>query len=209
MALLRFRSLCVVFTLLLGFAALSAGAFASGVAVDIWNTPHADVLGRGVMKAGFRLSGGDLAASFGYGVLDSVDVGIVSTQRSGQAGLLGFLKVQLFPETQRSPGLGVGLTGSTGYAVLSKNIAPRLRLHGGFGSGGQGGPFVGATYLVNPVVVSRPGSLQAPRVTLMAEYDTHKVNAGARLGFAQGLDIDVVMEGLNEFGAGLSWRTQF
>lgn len=179
-------------------------------ATGLFYTPTSDVMPVGVLGASVHFSENRLTAGVGYGLLDFLEVGAAVHSKNGTVGkIYPFIKGQIFPETRNDPGMAAGIERDAAYVVLSKTMAPLLRGHVGVGIGHRSGFFGGVSYLVNPVVQSRPDSLQMPRVLLIGEFDGAGLNAGARLSFAQGLDINVFLRDMNETVVGAAWRTRF
>lgn len=176
----------------------------------LFHTPTSDVLPVGVLGASVHFSENRITAGVGYGLFDFLEVGTAIQLHGGTvARIYPFIKGQIFPETRNDPGLAAGIERDAAYVVLSKSLAPLVRGHAGVGIGKRSGLFGGVSYLVNPVVQSRPGSLQMPRVLLIGEFDGSGLNAGARLSFAQGLDLNVFVRNMNEAVVGAAWRTRF
>jgi hypothetical protein len=164
----------------------------------------------GVLGASIHFSEDWITAGIGYGLLDVLEIGTAVRLKGGAvAQVHPFIKGQILRETRNEPGVAAGIERNAAYVVLSKSLAPLLRGHAGVGIGERAGLFGGFSYLVNPVVQSRPGSLEAPRILLVGEFGGAGLNAGARLSFAQGLDINVFLRNLSEATLGASWRTRF
>lgn len=175
----------------------------------LFNIPSADVNAPSVIGASVHVSDNNVVAALNYSLMDFLEIG--ASSRSGKYGarFSAFVKGQIFRETANDPGLAAGFEDDSAFVVFSKTLAPLFRGHLGMGTGRFNGLFGGVSYLVNPVVVTRPSSLQMPRVMLIAEYDGRKPNVGTRLSFAQGLDINVALMNVSDVTIGASWRTRF
>ena len=133
---------------------------------------------------------------------------------------------RIFPGGSRVPAVAVGARDVYGFAlfnalygVASREIrVPRLRRLGGHL--GLGVDWLGGRYGVTDAgkdtetfPVHRPllgifGGLDAQfseHVTLMAEYDTKKVNAGVRMHLFSHLGVDLLLMGMKALGGGLYW----
>lgn len=200
-------ALILLLVTLLPVPALGSGVSGS---TGLFHTPTADVMPVGVLGASIHFSENWITAGIGYGLLDVLEIGTAVRLKGGAvAQVHPFIKGQILRETRNEPGVAAGIERNAAYVVLSKSLAPLLRGHAGVGIGERAGLFGGFSYLVNPVVQSRPGSLEAPRILLVGEFGGAGLNAGARLSFAQGLDINVFLRNLSEATLGASWRTRF
>lgn len=201
---LLFTGLIVALTAMPSLAGSLMGA------TGLFNIPTADVLPLGMTGASVYVENDRITGAISHGLMDFLEVGAALRFEGGQAvHAAPFIKGQLFAETARDPGVAAGIEDRSAFVVLSKMLAPRLRGHVGVGTGRFHGLFGGITYVVNPVVVSRPNGFQPPRVMLIGEYDGRYPNLGARLSFAQGLDIDVALARGNDLMIGAAWRTRF
>lgn len=172
--------------------------------------PTADVPAKGITGASVQVAPNRISAGMSHTPMENVEFGVSSRSGGGaHAQFAAFIKGQLLPETSRDPGLAIGLDESSLFLVASKVVAPMFRAHVGYGTERYGGLFGGISYLVNPVVVSEPGSIEMPRITLIAEYDGWRPNAGARFSFAQGIDLDAALLNMSDLMIGVSWNTQF
>lgn len=184
-------------------------AFGSSMSgpTGLLNIPNADVNGLSMVGASVHVVKNEVWASLNYGIFDFLEIGAAVRSSDHKTRFSGFLKAQIFQETQRDPGMAAGIHDKDAFVVLSKALAPLMRGHIGLSTGS--GVFGGFSYLLNPVVVSRPNSVQMPRVLLLAEYDGHRPNIGTRLSFAQGLDIDVALMNFRDLTIGAAWRSRF
>lgn len=164
------------------------------------NTPSADVLREGQF-------------SFGYYHLKDGGVGSFTMNLTGrlEVGAAGFrydrsvtrqdhtyinAKYGLLPETILTPGVAVGvedianLDERTCYAAASKALPFGFRIHAGLGNGRYDGMFAVLEKTINPVSILT-GNGGFPTTTLLAEWDGHNLNYGARMTIASGLKLDL------------------
>lgn len=196
--------------LILAFLTMPSFAGSLSGSTGLFNIPTSDVLSVGMIGASVHVSDSRVTGAVNYALMDFLEVGATVRFSGGNAVRFSpFVKGQIFAETVNDPGLAAGIQDESAYVVLSKTLAPLFRGHVGVGTGRFDGLFGGVSYLVNPVVVSRPSSMQMPRVMLIAEYDGLRPNVGTRLSFAQGLDVNVLMHNIRDLTIGASWRTRF
>lgn len=201
-----------LFTLLLMVAVLSTPSLAGSIfgTTGLFNTPTADIVSVGMFGASVHVDDNRVTGAFNYGLMDFLEVGAAVRFRDGQATRFSpFVKGQIFAETAYDPGIAAGIEDGSAFVVLSKAFAPLTRAHVGVGTGRFNGLFGGVSYVLNPVVVSRPAGFQPPRIMLIAEYDGRNPNVGTRLSFAQGLDVNVMLQGISDLMIGAAWRTRF
>gem|GEM_PF-1887672 len=168
--------------------------------------PSADVLADGAFEATVRFAGDKVGLSATYGAFDSMEVA-VNTLRTGKDEAIGIvLKGVVYEETGPRPAVAIGLETGQSYAVLSKRIAPGVRLHAGYGIGRMQGLFAGFTYSLS--TVSARGAA-APVTTLLGELTPNGVNVGARMVFSPVFAADIGLLDLREATAGLSVRLMF
>lgn len=176
----------------------------------LFHTPNADVLPTGMIGASVHVADNQVIAALNYALMDFLELGVSSRSRgSSNTKFSAFLKAQIFEETSSDPGLAAGIEGGSAFVVLSKTLTPLLRGHMGIGTGRFSRLFGGVSYLVNPVVVSRSTNFQMPRIMVIAEYDGAGANVGTRLSFAQGLDVNIMLQDLDDLMIGAGWRTRF
>lgn len=152
--------------------------------------PTADALGKGEWNAGLFFE--DVASEtindvvVNYGLAQGLEFGINRFRIDGDSDHRTLLnaKYRFMPETSVRPAIAAGITDitddieTTVYAVASKSFGCVVRtwegetltprIHVGFGGGRLGGLFAGATGYVGN------------RIELLAEWDSHNVNVGAR-----------------------------
>lgn len=186
-------------------AALPASAGTISGATGLIDVPSADVLGEGELELGVRYTGGELGLSAVYGIWDEVEVGVNNT-RAGEHGVGFVFKGVLLRETDSLPAVAIGLENGRSYAVASKRVAPRVRLHAGYGAGQMQGLFAGISYALTTV---RAGGAGVPATTLFGEYTPKGLNAGARLVFSPTVSADIALLDLKEAAAGVNFRLSF
>lgn len=200
------RSALVFVAVVLMVASATSGILAASWygSTGLFRIPTADVLHEEALRVGAYGFGMTHTASIGYGVYPDVEIALVGFYRPNQARLTGAVKGRIFTETVDRPAVAVGFVDDSFYGVMSKQIAPRLRAHAGLGS--KQGVFAGLSYLVNPVVVTRPGEFTMPRMTLLAEYDHGEFNVGTQFTFTDHLDAYVTWVDFDRLAIGASWQ---
>lgn len=202
---LKRGSIVLVGMTLMVILATSSGLAATWYgSTGLFRTPTADVLQEGAVRVGGHGLDHAVSASVGYGIFEGVEIAVVSLQRPGLSRFTGSIKGRVFTETESRPALATGIVDGSVYGVMSKQFIPRLRLHLGVGT--KQSVFAGLSYLVNPVVVSRPGELAMPRVTLLAEYEQGDVNLGTQLTFTDRLEAYLTWVGFDRVAIGATWQ---
>jgi hypothetical protein len=188
----------------------AAGAQVPMGASGLFNIPTGDVAAKGVLNAGIKISRNGSGFSISYIPSENVEVGVGTVMVPNHSFRLAtYLKAQVLEETQRDPSFAAGIHDGSFYVVFSKNLDTAFRAHLGMGTGALKGLFGGVSYMLNPVVVVKPGDFVMPSITLIGEYDSHSLNAGVRLRFSQGLTADLYLRDLYALEGGLSWKTTF
>lgn len=186
--------------------AAAAGAGSISGATGLIEIPSADVLANGELELSVRHIDGRLGLSAVYGILDDIEVG-VNNIRAASDGRIGVVfKGTIHRETERRPGIAIGLETGQSYAALSKRLAPGVRLHAGYGIGRIKGLFAGVSYSVS--TVSARG-VASPATTLLGEFTSRGVNVGARLVFSPVFAADIALIDFKEATAGVSARLRF
>lgn len=181
--------------------ALAASWYGS---TGLFRIPTADVLHEKSIHISAYGLGVTQAASIGYGILPDVEIALVSFHRPNETRLTGAMKGRVYSETENRPALATGFFDGSVFGVMSKQVAPRLRAHLGIGT--KQGVFAGLSYLVNPVVVTRPGEFTLPRITLLAEYEQGELNVGTHLTFTDRLEAYLTWVDLDHLAIGASWQ---
>lgn len=187
--------LIVIFTLLASAPAFAAPSV-NGSTGQI-NNPSADVLQEGQFAAGYyHLKDGGVGV-VGLNIAPKLEVGLAGFRYDdarGNASLVN-AKYSLFSESILTPGLAIGVEDigrqrqRSVYAVASKALPFGFRLHAGVGNGRFDGMFASIEKTINPVSVLS-GNNTFPATTLIAEFDGHNMNYGARMSIVPGLKID-------------------
>jgi hypothetical protein len=183
-------------------------------------TPTADALNQGEYNAAFfalNLEEGadeDIFAA-NLGVSEGVEVGFARLRPEGGSGeTILNAKYNFRPESGGQPALAVGVIDATDeietttYFVASKSLSRMLKLrdkeitsprvHVGIGGGRLDGLFAGASVVLGD------------NLMLMAEYDTHDINLGARLAVGHGVRVHAGwIHGLDDFAVGASFNKVF
>lgn len=187
------------------FAAICATVMATATAsaapsvngsTGLINTPSADVLREGSFSLGYYNLHEGSVGSFDLGIAPNLELGVAAFRydRHSDKNYLN-AKFGVLPESVMTPGLALGIedatdeTDRTVYAVASKGLPLGFRIHAGVGNGRYDGFFAGIEKVINPVSILT-GNNVFPTTTLIAEYDGHDVNFGARLALVSGLKID-------------------
>lgn len=184
-----------IFCAMLLTAAPAAAAPSVNGSTGMINNPSADVLREGQISLGYyHLKDG------GVGVLDTniggrMEVGVAGFRYDGREDK-NYVNAKwgIVPETILTPGFALGVEDiantdqRTVYAVASKSLPFGLRFHAGVGNGRYDGAFAGIEKTINPIGIT--GTNAFPATTLMAEYDGHEMNYGARLAVIPGLKLD-------------------
>jgi Bacterial putative lipoprotein (DUF940). len=161
------------------------------------NNPSADVLQEGQFAAGYyHLKGGGVGV-FDMNLLPNVEVGVAGFRYDDSGLNKTFLnaKFGLLPETVLTPGVAVGVEDIAAererscYAVASKALPLGFRIHAGVGNGRFDGMFAGIEKTINPIS-ALTGNSTFPATTLIAEFDGHTMNYGARVSIVPGLKLD-------------------
>ncbi|HUT74762.1 MAG TPA: hypothetical protein VM221_08010 [Armatimonadota bacterium] len=162
------------------------------------------------------LTGGDQNAyAANLGLRDGLEVGVLRSKvEMAEAETMLTAKYRICPETDKHAAVAVGVldptdeVDSTMYVVASKIVAghvrvfdgeiTNLRVHLGIGAGQIDGAFIGGSATLGD------------RLMLMAEYDTHDTNLGARLNIGYGFRAHAGwFNDLNDVGIGLSYNKMF
>lgn len=200
-------------------AALPAGAGTLSGLSGLLTVPTADVLPWGGLEAGVHLAGkgahgaGDrIVVTVVSSPMDNVEVGLTNLRRKDHFGEFELaLKGLVFAETANQPGVAAGFDPGWAFVVASRRVAPRVRIHAGYGYGEHKGFFGGASIALSTASTAN-SALRTPAVTAMAEYTPAGANVGARLIFTPFLSADVgLMDlgGSEEWIAGVSYRRSF
>jgi len=160
------------------------------------NSPTADVLRPGQISLGYyHLKEGGVG-SFTTNLAPNLELGVAAFRYDGQSNKNYVnAKFAVVPETILTPGLAIGVEDISNqdnrslYAVASKALPFGFRIHAGTGGGRFGGVFAGIEKTINPMSVIT-GNNAFPATTLIAEYDGHTMNYGARLAIVPGLKLD-------------------
>ncbi len=180
--------------------------------------PTADVVGMGEVEAGAAVTRGDDDndanwISANVGVLPQLEVGATRIGvEDADSEIVLNAKYRVLKPALTATTLSVGMVDITdqidrsAYAVLShdvgvglvmrKGLFSRPRVHVGIGGGMLDGVFAAGeiTY--------------ANKVDLIAEYDSHDVNVGARIPLSRGLNATVAaLDGFDHLGVGVSFTS--
>lgn len=164
------------------------------------NTPSADVLQEGQFSLGYyHLKDGGVG-SFTMNVAGKLEVGAAGFRYDSDSSQENHTYVNakygLLPETVLTPGVAVGVEDianvdkRTAYVAASKALPFGFRIHAGVGNGRYDGVFATLEKTINPVGVLT-GNNVFPATTLIAEWDGHTMNYGARMAVVPGLKMDV------------------
>lgn len=161
------------------------------------NNPSADVLQEGQFAAGYyHIKAGGVGVA-NLSIAPNVELGLAAFRYDdarNNATLVN-AKWAVLPESILTPGLAVGVEDigrqkeRSFYAAASKALPFGLRLHAGVGNGRFGGMFAAVEKTINPVSVIS-GNNAFPATTLIAEFDGHNMNYGARMSIVPGLKLD-------------------
>lgn len=187
----------ILFLLLLtpGYAAPSIQG-----STGLINTPSADVLREGQFSLGYyHLKKGGVG-TFTTNITGKLEMGIAGFRYDSESNKQNHTylnaKYGVLPETILSPGVAIGvedianLDKRTGYVAASKALPFGFRIHAGVGNGRYGGLFAVLEKTINPVSLFSGGG-GFPTTTLLAEWDGHNLNYGARMTVASGLKLDL------------------
>lgn len=194
------RKVVLVAILLLLVAAPGYAAPSIKGATGLINTPSADVLREGQFSLGYyHLKDGGVG-SFTTNITGKLELGVAGFRYDSDANKQNHTYVStkygVLPETILTPGVAIGvedianLDKRTGYVVASKVLPFGFRIHAGVGNGRYNGVFAVLEKNINPVSIFS-GSGGFPTTTLLAEWDGHNLNYGARMTVASGLKLDV------------------
>jgi hypothetical protein len=190
-----FGVLCAL-ALLVSTAAAYAAPSVNGSTGQI-NNPSADVLREGQFAAGYYHLKDGGAGVFDIGLLPNLELGVAGFRYDDSHANKTYVnaKLGLLPETVLTPGVSVGIEDVAGersrsyYAVASKALPFGFRIHAGVGNGRFDGPFAALEKTINPISAIT-GSNTFPATTLIAEFDGHRMNYGARVSIVPGLKVD-------------------
>ena len=191
------KALLSIFCLLFICAATAHAASSLNGSTGLINTPSADVLRSNQIALGYyNLSGGG-SGIFNTNIGDQLELGVAGFRFDNTAGnkTLVNAKYGLVSEGVLIPGIAVGIEDIGGqaerseYIVASKALPFGWRIHAGLGNGSYGGTFAAIEKTLNPVSVISGNNI-FPATTLIAEYDGHMMNYGARLSLLPGLKFD-------------------
>lgn len=174
------------------------------------NTATADVVKQGDVSLGYYNLKNGAVGNVNIGLVKNVEIGGSFFDPDGGSRINTLnAKWSITPETVVTPGLAIGLedvtnkTGRTGYIVGSKGLPFGFRVHYGVGNGRYDGVFGGIEKTFNPISVIT-GNNAFPATTLMAEYDGHDLNVGARLSIVPGVKLDAGWKDMKDFYVGCS-----
>lgn len=180
-------------TLAASGAALAAPA-SSGLSGQL-EIPTADVIDHNTLSVVIAGERGQVGGGVDFGVYPGVEVGAQVHPHAGSTSQLApFGKLRLLAESSQAPSVAVGLDDAAVFGVASKAISPNMRLSLGYGNGWINGLFAGVSMALNPVTIQGASGLPKPSTTLMFEYVAQRVDAGVRLTFAPGLNIDLGLQ---------------
>jgi hypothetical protein len=195
---------CAVLVFLFLCAAPALAGNISGQS-GLINIPDADTLRPQALEIGFHVMEDRAGISMAFGLIPRVEIGVKATGRDYDLGVT--LKGALTQETKELPAIAVGVDGNSAYLVVSRAFSS-LRGHIGIGNGRFHGPFAGASFVLNPVSVSRPGAVN-PVTTLLVEHDGRHLNIGARVAFTPQFKADLALLDLKTAMLGLSYTARF
>lgn len=185
-------ALCAV---VLSTATATAAPSVSGPTGMI-NTPSADALREGQFSLGYHRMNEEKIGTFGISLMPNLEVGVAHHDfDNGGADNLFNAKWSVLPETVVTPGIAVGVEDignkhdRTAYAVASKALPLGFRIHAGVGNGRYDGMFGAIEKTINPLSILT-GDNAFPATTLIAEYDGHNMNYGARMSIIPGLKLE-------------------
>lgn len=176
--------------------------------------PTANMRRNGSGSIGLNYAENDISGALAATFLENLELGIAAGSRDP---VYGFFKWRLSEETLDRPAFAVGASGSSFYAVLSKNLLPNgLKAHIGMGSGEYKGVFGGISYVVNPVSIS-PRKLPVPIVTLLLELKDNSreqegsfvLNFGGRLQLNNYFSVDIGLLDMKTLAIGAYLTTAF
>lgn len=186
----------MVCLMLLSVATANAAPSVNGSTGQI-NNPSADVLQKGQFALGYyHLKDGGVGV-FNMNLAANLEVGFAGF-RFDDSSLnknLVNAKFGLLSEKVLTPGVAIGVEDignvqkRTAYAVASKGLPFGFRIHAGVGNGRYDGAFAALEKTINPISVLT-GNNAFPATTLIAEFDGHNMNYGARLSIVPGLKLD-------------------
>lgn len=190
-----------------------ADTLAGSRSTALGNVPTADTGPAGQFTAGLHVAVGDRLASFvRYQLTDDLELGLTLVSGpTGPSGPLGLLaRLRLLKEQGPVPSLAMGIEGETGYVVASHRLpGPLLRLHAGVRGGNRLLAFAGVDAVLNPVTVSRPGSLPRPVVAAGVDYDGQSLGGGLTFQFGPNFAVGLGVRdrGALQVVAGVSIRS--
>lgn len=193
------KTILAAITLLLTAAPVYAAPSVNGP-TGLINTPSADVLQQGQFSLGYyHLKDGD-AGAFNMNLMGRLEVGVSGFRYDSNSGredhTLVNAKYGLVPETVLTPGVAVGVQDiadkdeRTAYVAVSKALPLGFRIHAGVGNGRYDGAFAALEKTINPIGIIT-GNNVFPATTLIAEWDGHDMNYGARMAVVPGLKLDI------------------
>jgi spore coat protein U-like protein len=196
-------------------APVSAVGFGSNGLLTI---PTADTLPASYLDLSYQevigIDGGD-GASFNYGLQEGVQLGGRVKWLPGEERLKLYpgLKVNLINEAGLyQPTVSLGLEDRDLYLVASKMMTDyNVRLHLGIGDQSTFSDtiFLGASKVLNPVIVSSgDNSLSIPTVEAQVENNS-RFNLGTKLRFGSGVELGLGVIDLDNFRASIGFRNQF
>lgn len=191
---------CFVFFLLSLFIPMSGCVLAAPSlygSTGLISLPSADILRADQVSVGYyHLVDGNALSVVDLHVADHLEAGLVDYFQAGHGHNQQLnVKFCLADEKVLLPGVAVGVADVTNgsqrsfYAVASKGLPFGYRLHVGTGSGQYDRFFAGLEKRISPLGLSG-GSRNFPTTVLMAEYDGHVMNYGARVSLAAGWKLD-------------------
>jgi hypothetical protein len=193
------KSVFAAITFLLLAAPVYAAPSING-STGLINTPSADVLREGQFSLGYYHLQHGGAGTFTMNLTGKLELGAAGFRYDKEANQQDQTyinaKYGLLPETILTPGVAVGiedmanLDNRTYYAAASKTLPFGFRIHAGVGNGRYDGGFAVLEKTINPVSILTGNNI-FPTTTLIAEWDGHNMNYGARMAVVPGLKLDL------------------
>jgi hypothetical protein len=198
----------LTFGLLMGIASISWGYGVFGP-TDLMYTPTASSLDMGTLGIAVDVSEDESTYfNFDYGLAEDLEVGIVILTDPDSGNRIRFRgKYSILHEDRNTPGLAVGIEdlGSerpfSPFLVLSKAFPNSgIQGHIGVGDGNFQGIFGGLG-----VTFAGGSGKTAKHTELFLEFDSHRINTGAKLGIGANTEINFGMTDLENWMAGVTY----